>query len=188
MTWYVSPTGRFVKRKPAKVKAPVDPRREHESARNREKQRRHLERLRCLCDLRVCALCRFAFVSLGGSNICSQCLWERGSLPFQNMRRRPSVRRTLIILKRSHPSWVTTRTVHAAIPIPNPQCLWVDLAVRRTWKEMERSRRDGLWYVHKMPRLIGLRPYVKEQFKGFKTGRPTKEAAFRRAIDNAGRH
>jgi hypothetical protein len=91
----------------------------------------------------------------------------------------------MVILSRANPSWVTDKTLHPAIRVPNLESVWVDLAIKRTWKEMERSRRDGLFHVHKMPRLIGLKPYLKEQFRGFGCGRPSKDVAFRRAIDNA---
>jgi hypothetical protein len=163
----------------------VDPIRQRQLERNLELQRCFQERLRRLSDLRICALCKHAFVSWGGSNLCSECIWQRGSLEFRNMRRSPSVRRTMVILGRENPSWVSTKTVHPAIPVPNLESVWVHLAIQRTLKEIERSRRDGIWHVHKMPRLLGLKPYPKEQFKGFNCGRPTKDVAFRRAIDNA---
>jgi hypothetical protein len=39
-----------------------------------------------------------------------------------------------------------------------------------------------------MPRLLGLPAYPDARFMGFKTGRPTKDAAFYQRIQNAGRH
>jgi hypothetical protein len=83
----------------------------------------------------------------------------------------------MIRIQRAHPSWISQKTVHPAIPVPNLESVWVQLAIQRTWKEMERSRRDGIWHVHKMPRLLGLKPYTGESFKGFKWGRPPGKTA-----------
>jgi hypothetical protein len=93
----------------------------------------------------------------------------------------------MVILARENPSWVSDKTVHPAIPVPNLESVWVHLAIQRTREQMERSQRDGIWHVHKMPRLLGLKPYLKEQFRGFGCGRPTKDAAFYRRIQDAGR-
>jgi hypothetical protein len=94
----------------------------------------------------------------------------------------------MVILARENPSWVSDKTVHPAIPVPNLESVWVRLAIQRTFGEIERSQRDGIWHVHRMPRLLGLKPYTGESFKGFNCGRPTKDVAFYRRIQNAGRH
>ena len=186
--WYLNARDRYVKRKPAKVKPSVDSRRQRQLERNLGRQRCFQERLRSLCDLRICGLCKHAFISRCGFNVCSECLWQRGSLEFRNMRRSPSVRRTLIILQRQYPSWISQKTVHPAIPIPNLQSNRVQLSIAKTYEQIQRSFRDQIWHVHKMPRLLGLPPYTTETFKGFRTGRPTRDAAFYRRIQNAGRH
>jgi hypothetical protein len=184
--WFVNARGRYVRRKRRAPKAPLeDPGRQHRLERKRERQRRFQERLKSLLDVRVCGICKYGFVSRGGSNICSECCWQKGSLRFENMRRGPSIRRTMIILGREFPSWVTTRTVHPAIPVPDLQSIWVQLSIKKTYQQMERSQQDGIYHCHVMPRLINLKPYPREEFKGFKTGRPTKDAAFYRNIENA---
>jgi hypothetical protein len=94
----------------------------------------------------------------------------------------------MIILGRQYPSWVSDKTVHPAIPIPNSLSNRVQLSIARTYEQIQRSFRDQIWHVHKMPRLLGLPPYPNERFKGFKTGRPTKDIAFYRRIQNAGRY
>jgi hypothetical protein len=83
----------------------------------------------------------------------------------------------MVILARENPSWVSTKTVHPAIPVPNLQSVWVRWAIQRTFKEIERSRRDGIFHVHRMPRLIGLPAYANETFRGFKWGRPPGKTA-----------
>jgi hypothetical protein len=175
MRWYVAPSGRWVRQKPRAPKAPPeDPRRRHQLERSRAKQRRFEERLAKLVDLRICGLCRYAFVSRSGSNICSECIFRKGSLPFLNMRRKPSIRRTMILIKRENPSWISRHTMTPAIPLPGPRSVWVDLAVQRTYAAIERSQRDGIFHVHRMPHLIGLPAYGNEIFRGFKCGRPPR--------------
>jgi hypothetical protein len=64
----------------------------------------------------------------------------------------------------------------------------VQLSIAQTYEQIQRSLRDRIWHVHKMPRLLRLQAYTNEAFKGFKRGRPSKDVAFYRRIDNAGRH
>jgi hypothetical protein len=83
----------------------------------------------------------------------------------------------MIRIQRTNPGWVSDKTLHPAIPVPNLDSVFVQLSAKKTYREMERSQKDGVYHCHVMPRLIGLPPYVNEEFRGFKCGRPPKKNA-----------
>jgi hypothetical protein len=83
----------------------------------------------------------------------------------------------MILISRQYPRWISRKTLHPAIPVPNLDSIWVQLSIRKTYAEIERSQKDGIWHVHRMPRLLGLAPYVNETFKGFGCGRPPRKTA-----------
>jgi hypothetical protein len=116
------------------------------------------------------------------SNICSECIWQRGSLEFRKMPRPPSVRRTMAILTRENPSWVRSKTVHPAIPIPNLQSNRVRLSIAKTYEQIERSFRDQVWHVHKMPRLLACRRIPP---RGSKDSRPVARPRMWPSIDGS---
>ena len=126
------------------------------------RRRRCNARIKKLIDCRICTLCHYAFISKAGKNVCSFCmkalcrLYRRSKPRFHG---KAWIDYTNEWARKTYGIEMTARTVSPTIPVPDLQTPRVQSALKETLSMMEKSQRDGVWYVDAMPRLLGLQPY-----------------------------
>ena len=150
----------------------------HEKRLTVEKQHRWRRKTRTLIDLRVCLMCKYAFISGKGANICLDCTdterekWkaEHPNAPFIETGR--AVHHHTVRVRMVRQGYLCSAyraTINPAIPLPeqDKENFIFKENVRRTFSTLPNPVGQ---------KVLGWRPYPLLKFEGFKTGRPQEKA------------
>ena len=142
---------------------------------NSVNNRRLDERLRALCDVRVCMDCKYAFLSKGGTNRCTVCWFE---LQREYRTRCYSDVLRFIRTPTSFGRWVKStsvlKSVHPWYPVPDLHSARVQKAIAATLEITRREQEEDRWIQGPSPRLVGnlYYPNVARIKKGIHYGTP----------------
>lgn len=139
--------------------------------RNAATVRKCRERMKSLIDCRICCGCRYAFISRGGHNYCSDCC-QAAYVEFRKFKCEPTGYQFISAAR----DWaykqgimIHRETINPHFPVPNLDAIKSNLT--QTFDLMRKSVETQTWLVNSMPRVLRLPPYLDVKPRTLPRGR-----------------